>query len=96
MFSDHQFLSNLSISADKIIKLFVRVKERIKPDQCLHKVTSTGIQITLIKENEHGLRWNRLEPNEFSELRSFVPSSPPSSTINTNISNKGINIYFIL
>jgi hypothetical protein len=71
------------------IKLFVRVKERIKPNQCSHIVTPSYIEIILVKENEYsGNRWNRLEPNEFSEHRPLLqptsPSSHPLSTTNTH------------
>jgi hypothetical protein len=75
------------------IKLFVRVKERIKPDQCTHTVTLPYIEITLIKENEHGFRWDRLEPNEYSESRPLIPLTSPSKLPMTssiiNSHNKG-------
>jgi hypothetical protein len=78
-YSDEHFLQQNSIPSKTPIKLFVRVKERIKPDQCSFRVTSTFIEITLTKDNEHGIPWNRLEPNEYSESRPIAPSSPPST-----------------
>jgi len=77
------------------IKLFVRVKERIKPDQCSHKVTPTFIDITLVKDSEHGILWHRLEPNEYSESRPSISSSPPSTLplpiTNTNFTMNNTN-----
>ena len=84
------------------IKLFVRVKERIKPSQCCYIVTQLHIEITLVKENINGNKWTRLEPNEFSEHRPLLqptsPSSHPLSTINTSSLlpnlNRGNFIYY--
>ena len=77
------------------IKLFVRVKERIKPDQCTHTVTSKSIKITLVKEYESSMRWNRLEPNEHSEFHPLQPTSPlstyPSSTANLHSTMNNLN-----
>lgn len=101
--SDANFLKTHSIlSNQKSIKLFVRVKERIIPNQCSFKVTGTFIEITLIKENQNGARWGRLEPNEYSEVcppvQQTSPPTPPSSpnsiqstSLNSTIvnSNKG-------
>jgi len=85
-YSDENFYQNHSIPSKMPIKLFIRVKERIKPDQCSHKITLTSIEITLIKESEHGILWNRLEPNEYSESRPTI-LSPPSSTFSLPITN---------
>lgn len=82
------------------IKLFIRVKERIKPDRCSHRITPTYIEITLVKEYEHGTPWHQLEPKEYSATSSIIRSSPPSthplSITNTssimNSLNRG-NIY---
>ncbi len=61
------------------IKLFVRVKERIKPDQSSHRVTPAFIEITLVKDYASGISWTRLEPNEYSEDRPLIPTLPPST-----------------
>lgn len=60
-------------------------------------MTPVCIEITLIKDNEYGSRWNQLEPNEYSESRPNIQLSPtivhPLSTTNTNLitnnSNRG-------
>ncbi|CAF0807692.1 unnamed protein product [Rotaria sordida] len=90
--NDEQFLQCHSIPLKMPIKLFVRVKQRIKPAQCSYSVTSTHITINLIKENENGIRWYQLEPNEYCEPGSMIQSSSvpphrlsamnPMSTIN--------------
>ncbi len=95
--SDEYFLQLHSIPSKMQIKLFVRVKERIKSDQCSFIVTPMYIEIILIKDYQHGLRWNQLEPNEYSESRPNIQLSPtsmhPLSLTNTNLikntSNKG-------
>ena len=78
-FSNQQFLDTISISSDRPIKLFVRVKERIIPNKCTFKITSALMEIILVKENSTGARWGRLEPNEYTETRPPVQQSPPSS-----------------
>ncbi len=83
VFSNEQFLNIYSISSDRPIKLFVRVKERIKPDKCTFKITQTSMEIILVKDNPNGARWGRLEPSEYSESRPPIQQSPPSN-INSN------------
>ncbi|CAF1633950.1 unnamed protein product [Adineta ricciae] len=97
--NDEAFLNNHSITADRLIKLFVRVKERIVPNKCSFKVTSTVIEILLTKEHTHGSRWGRLEPNEYSEslrplTQQISPSTPPSSPVSspsTAINSTSVN-----
>ncbi len=94
-YSDEDFLQTHSISSKTPIKLFARVKERIKPDQCTYTVTATYIDIAIAKDYQYGLRWNRLEPNEYSESRPLIPTSPlsshPLSITNTNSVMNNIN-----
>jgi hypothetical protein len=78
-FSDEHFLEQHSIPLKLPIKLFVRVKERIKPDQSSHRVTPAFIEITLVKDYASGISWTRLEPNEYSEDRPLIPTLPPST-----------------
>jgi hypothetical protein len=85
---NEQFLNSQSISSDRPIKLFVRVKERIIPNKCTYRITPKVIELTLVKDNPHSTKWGRLEPNEYSEprppLQQPTPSTPPSSPIHTN------------
>jgi hypothetical protein len=78
------------------LKLFVRVKERIIPDQCRHAVTTTFIEITLMKDNQNSLKWNRLEPNEYSLAPLLIhlptPSLLPRSTNFGSTTNKNVII----
>jgi hypothetical protein len=85
-FSNQQFLDTISISSDRPIKLFVRVKERIIPDKCTFTTTPTLMEIKLFKENSTGARWGRLEPNEYTETRPPIQQSPPSSNKSKSIS----------
>lgn len=97
--SDQTFLSTHSLTADRLLKLFVRVKERIVPSKCSHTVMQTKLEIKLVKEHPHGAKWGRLEPSEYSESRPATqltapttpPSSPVSATSNQLASNKGQN-----
>ncbi|UJR15384.1 hypothetical protein I4U23_002332 [Adineta vaga] len=86
--NDETFLTNHSVTADRLIKLFVRVKERIVSNKCSFKVTSTFIEIILVKEHPHGTKWSRLEPSEYSESRSLTqqtsPTTPPSSPVSSS------------
>ena len=77
---DAEFCRTHSISSTMPIKLFVRVKERIRPNRCTYITTPTYIEITLIKDAEFGDRWYRLEPNEYSESRPLIPTSTPSTS----------------
>ncbi|CAF0984223.1 unnamed protein product [Adineta steineri] len=92
---DQQFLNTHSITSDKLIKLFVRVKERIIPTKCSFKITPTLIEILLAKDNPSSLKWGRLEPSEYSESRPLTqqttPTTPPSSPISASSSSTNIN-----
>ncbi|UJR31273.1 hypothetical protein I4U23_018773 [Adineta vaga] len=77
---DEEFLRFHSMSSTKTFKLFVRVKERIKPEECTYAVTPTCIEITLTKDNEYGMKWYQLEPNEYSEVRPRLHLSPISTS----------------
>jgi hypothetical protein len=77
--NDEHFLEQHSIPLKQPIKLFVRVKERIKPDQSSHRVTPTFIEITLVKDYAYGKKWIRLEPDEYSAYRPLIPTLPPST-----------------
>ncbi len=97
-YSDERFLNTHSISSDRIIKLFVRVKERIIPNNCSYKITQAFIEIILTKDNPNSTKWGRLESSEYSESRPLTqqtsPSTPPSSPISstaTNINSTMIN-----
>jgi len=98
--SDEQFLNTHSISSDRSIKLFVRVKERIIPNKCSYKITPTVIEIILVKDNPNTIKWGRLEPNEYSESRPFIqqttPSTPPSSPTTIINSSKGMGNFMII
>ncbi|CAF1580390.1 unnamed protein product [Rotaria magnacalcarata] len=100
--NDEHFRRTHAILSDRHIRLFVRVKERIKPEKCSYRLTPTSIELKLCKDNPNS-RWGRLEPNEYSESRPVIqqvsPITPPSSptsnsspTINSTVvnSNKAI------
>ncbi|CAF3858722.1 unnamed protein product [Rotaria magnacalcarata] len=72
---DEEFLQRHSIPAKRLIKLFVRVKERIKPDECFSRNTAASIEVKLIKENQNGSRWNQLGPNEYSDAQQIAGST---------------------
>jgi hypothetical protein len=93
-FSDEQFLKTHSISADKSLKLFVRVKERIVPDRCSYRITQKSIEIILIKENPNSTKWGRLEPSEYSESRPPIQQTSPTTSPSSPISGKG-KVLFI-
>ncbi|CAF1053922.1 unnamed protein product [Adineta ricciae] len=82
--NDEDFLRSHSIESTKKIKLFVRVKERIRPHRCTCVVTPICIEITLIKDNAYGMKWNQLEPNEFSSVLSH-PLGSAKSTLTDDI-----------
>ena len=64
------------------IKLFVRVKERIIPEQCFTNVHTMSMDIHIVKENKCGIEWNQLEPNEYSAARPMLQSlSSPTSLL---------------
>ncbi|CAF2742050.1 unnamed protein product [Rotaria sp. Silwood2] len=96
--NDEQFLQLHSIPSKMPIRLFVRVKQRVKPAQCTFVVTSTYIEIKLMKENDCGVRWNQLEPNEYSESRSMIHSSSlsthPLLITNSNINRNSPRLSF--
>ncbi|CAM4740025.1 unnamed protein product [Rotaria magnacalcarata] len=72
---DEEFLQRHSIPAKRLIKLFVRVKERIKPGECFSRNTAASIEVKLIKENQNGSRWNQLGPNEYSDAQQIAGST---------------------
>lgn len=86
---DQEFLEQHSITSSTRIKIFVRVKERIKPQQCYYQIKSLSIEIVLIKDNEFDVKWHQLQPNEYSESRILLQSSPQISVTHTNLINKG-------
>ena len=73
-------LNSLSITSDKQIKLFVRVKERIIPQKSTYKLTSKFLEILLYKDNPNHTKWNRLEPNEYTEVRPTIQQSTINDT----------------
>lgn len=91
---DEQILQTYSIPSTKQIRLFVRVKERIIPEKCTHKITATFLEIQLFKDNRNHAKWGRLEPNEYSESRPVVQqtTTPPSSpsAVNTTKGSSAI------
>ena len=95
MYSDEDFLRSNYIEYTKQIKLFVRVKERIRPRRCTCVVTPICIEITLIEDNPYGSKWNQLEPNEFLENRPSVPSlsSVPSHSLGSTKLTPTDNIH---
>lgn len=74
---DEDFLREHSIPSNVPIRLFVRVKERIKTELCSYHVHMTYFEINLAKDSQLFSRWDRLEPNEYTETRSIISSSPP-------------------
>lgn len=74
-FSDQEFLQAQSIPTNKSIKLLIRVKERIKHDDCAFWIQADHIQIKLVKENLNGIRWDRLEPDEHTHCHQIMDSS---------------------
>ena len=85
--SDETFLKTHDITPEKMIKLFVRVKERIVPTKCSHKTTPAMIEITLRKDNPSSAKWNRLEPIEYSEFQSSKTNTILSTSPSTHMSN---------
>ena len=84
--SDERFLQEHGVSSKQLIKLFIRVKERIAPEQCTASFTSSGIEIFLRKAILNRSKWTRLEANEYSEMQTPVKSSLMSS--GSNITTK--------
>ena len=75
------------IQAQTLVKLFARTKDRINPDRCSHHITSTTLDITLVKENDHGARWNQLEPDDYSKPLTYQPITTPTTVIVDTTSN---------
>lgn len=85
--SDDDFLRFYGVTSQTLVKLFARVKDRIKPGLCSHNITSTTLDITLVKENDQSLSWIKLEPDEYSKPRTYQPVSTPAATIIDTSSN---------
>ena len=77
-FSEEEFLRTHAVTSTKPIKVFVRVNDRIKAQQCSRAVTEGCIEITLVKDSEHGMAWKQLEPNAYSLTRPSIHLIPTS------------------
>lgn len=74
-FRDQTFLDEQNIPSNRLLSLVVRVKERIVPNHCEFRSTSSTIELTLVKEDPSSRFWGRIDAEEHSETP--VKSSAP-------------------
>jgi hypothetical protein len=91
--SDESFLTSHELSSENIIKVFARVKERIKPDLCATKTTGSVLEIIFVKENPNSMKWGRLEPSEYSEYCALKPPSSPSTPPPSPMSTPSVHLH---
>lgn len=94
--SDQNFLKSNSIDSDKLIKVFVRTKGRIIPQESKSTNTKAVIEIVLVKETKSLQKWNRVDAVEYSEeQRSNLTTLAAISSSPIGLSNTSKQIYHL-